>query len=109
MKLQVLLEHVLKLEELKNLKFEDAVKMISHVPFLEWVNDKCIFLFISVDSFWQIQQSDKTNSTNNKHYMMANEHKVLDDKELLRLKYQNSEKTVILTGITKMWTEAAIK
>lgn len=34
LKLQVHLEHILKLEELKNMKVDDAVRMISHVPFL---------------------------------------------------------------------------
>jgi hypothetical protein len=104
LKLEVLLEHVLKLEELKNLKFEDALKIISHVPFLEWVNNDCINFFILIDSFGQIQQSDKGYSTNNKNFKMPNEHKVLADKDLLRLRYQNSEKTIILTGITKIWT-----
>ncbi len=105
LKLEVLLEHVFKLEELKNLKFDDAIKMISHVPFLEWVNDKCTHFFILIDSFGQIQQSDKGySSSNNKNFIMQNEHKVSADKELLRLKYPNSEKTIILTGITKIWT-----
>jgi hypothetical protein len=46
MKLQVPMEHMLKLEEFKNLKLDDAVRLIKNVPFLEWVNEKCIFCII---------------------------------------------------------------
>ena len=46
MKLQVPMEHMLKLEEFKNLKLDDAVRLINNVPFLEWVNKKCIFCII---------------------------------------------------------------
>jgi hypothetical protein len=40
------MEHMLKLEEFKNLKLDDAVRLINNVPFLEWVNEKCIFCII---------------------------------------------------------------
>lgn len=61
------------------------------------------FFFFTIDSFGQIQSNDKAHSGNGKHSMMTNDHMALGEKELLRLKYQNSEKTVILTGITKPW------